>query len=373
MESYIATTQEELEKVYAFRYDVFVAEQGKRISHADHLKKLLVDPIDAVADQICVADNTGAMIGSLRAVRGLQNATQSMWRNYSLEEFATYPPEKFSFTGRLFVLPERRGSAALMHLLRKVYQCGRVSGVTIDFIFCTPSLVALYQQLGYRRYRSAFEDPDLGFQIPMVLIANDEEHLKRVRSPFVQWMSEFENSDVEGNWLRRAYTQYANDVSALISDQALFFSYLGRVLSEKPKGVLQDLSVDEIGLLYKEGSIFSCSAGDRILRKGDPGAEMFVLLKGAAEVVIANDGQSRVLGTVGEGDALGEMALVTNAPRIADVVAVCECDLIALTERAIDRLVKSEPVLMCKFFRNMSRGLAERLTLSTQRKPDAGV
>jgi CRP/FNR family cyclic AMP-dependent transcriptional regulator len=90
-------------------------------------------------------------------------------------------------------------------------------------------------------------------------------------------------------------------------------------------------------------------AGKELATEGDRGREFFVLLKGEAEVT--KGGQS--IATMKEGDFFGEIALVTKMPRTATVTAKSNVDVLVITERAFDNLVKHTP--------EIGRGVAEAL------------
>jgi len=90
-------------------------------------------------------------------------------------------------------------------------------------------------------------------------------------------------------------------------------------------------------------------AGKELATEGDRGREFFVLLKGEAEVT--KGGQS--IATMKEGDFFGEIALVTKMPRTATVTAKTNVDVLVITERAFDNLVKHMP--------EIGRGVAEAL------------
>ena len=79
---------------------------------------------------------------------------------------------------------------------------------------------------------------------------------------------------------------------------------------------------------------------ERIVRRGDPGEEMFFIASGAVEVVLGNE---RV--RLGTGDFFGELALITRRPRGADVVALGYCQLLALRRDAFQLFLRSHPEL----------------------------
>jgi CRP-like cAMP-binding protein len=58
-------------------------------------------------------------------------------------------------------------------------------------------------------------------------------------------------------------------------------------------------------------------AGRTIIKQGDVGREFMIIVEGEAEV--RRDGAT--IATLGPGDFLGELAVLSGAPRTADVVA----------------------------------------------------
>lgn len=73
-------------------------------------------------------------------------------------------------------------------------------------------------------------------------------------------------------------------------------------------------------------------AGGMVVTEGEPGASMFAVVEGRVEVVRQMEGGvRRVVGTMGEGEFFGEMALVSEGPRMASVVAAERSVLLELT------------------------------------------
>ena len=81
----------------------------------------------------------------------------------------------------------------------------------------------------------------------------------------------------------------------------------------------------------------AASAGEVIVRKGDPGAEMYLIAFGEAEVL---DGAGQVRATLREGDCFGEMALLLAEPRTATVRAATPCDLLVLGKADFCRILR---------------------------------
>ena len=80
--------------------------------------------------------------------------------------------------------------------------------------------------------------------------------------------------------------------------------------------------------------------GERIIRTGAIGREMYFLVSGEVEVRIASGPVK-----LGAGGFFGEVALLMNTPRNADIVATAFCELLVLRKRDLDALMAQQPSL----------------------------
>ncbi|HEU4568099.1 MAG TPA: cyclic nucleotide-binding domain-containing protein [Marmoricola sp.] len=93
-------------------------------------------------------------------------------------------------------------------------------------------------------------------------------------------------------------------------------------------------------------------AGRNLTWEGDFGHEFLVLVKGEAEV---RQGE-RTLATLRDGDFFGEIALVTDEPRTATVVATTPVDVLVIGEREFRTLMRDSPDVRS----SVEKALAER-------------
>jgi CRP/FNR family transcriptional regulator, cyclic AMP receptor protein len=84
--------------------------------------------------------------------------------------------------------------------------------------------------------------------------------------------------------------------------------------------------------------------GKEMTRQGERGREFFVLLEGDADVI--KDGRS--INTLGTGDFFGEIALVSDTPRTATVIATSPVRALVITDRSFRRLLKDQPEIQSK-------------------------
>lgn len=70
--------------------------------------------------------------------------------------------------------------------------------------------------------------------------------------------------------------------------------------------------------------------GEFIVREGDPCKSVYLLAHGEVEIHEGPDDKFKTLARLVSGSVFGEMALITDAPRVASAVAIRECDILEL-------------------------------------------
>ncbi len=102
--------------------------------------------------------------------------------------------------------------------------------------------------------------------------------------------------------------------------------------------------------------------GELIVRQGDAASELYVLLEGGAEVwQTRSDGSRYRLTSLSAGGVLGEIALVSDARRIADVMATEPTKTLSLAWTDIHRIARSYPRISSRLFHNLSSIVGDRL------------
>jgi serine/threonine-protein kinase len=109
-----------------------------------------------------------------------------------------------------------------------------------------------------------------------------------------------------------------------------------------------------------EYPIREVAAGAHIIREGEDGDEVYILVSGRVQVYREIDGERVVLGELGPGEVFGEMAILTSSPRTASVVAVEDCVLRVLTAEILDREVRGLKPWMAVLTRTLAHRLLER-------------
>jgi CRP-like cAMP-binding protein len=84
-------------------------------------------------------------------------------------------------------------------------------------------------------------------------------------------------------------------------------------------------------------------AGEVLFRMGDPGDALYLIAHGKVEVL--NDTTGQKLAELGDGQAFGEMALLSGGTRTATVRCLTDCHLLEIGKGDFDRLLAEDPHL----------------------------
>ncbi len=110
------------------------------------------------------------------------------------------------------------------------------------------------------------------------------------------------------------------------------------------------LSASQLETLASSCSVRLVAAGTAFIRQGEVGKSMFVLLDGAARVQVATpDGETREVAVLASGDIVGEISLMTGAPRAASVTSLTAMRLLEVTNESMEQLLAAEPGLLERF------------------------
>lgn len=112
----------------------------------------------------------------------------------------------------------------------------------------------------------------------------------------------------------------------------------------------------ELEALLKTAKERDFEPGKTIVREGDvSGLGFYLILDGRVEVKKGN----KVLSKLGSGEFFGEMALLDDAPRSADVVATEKTKCLLLTKWDIKSLITTYPDIAMKMLEELTRRLRE--------------
>jgi small-conductance mechanosensitive channel/CRP-like cAMP-binding protein len=107
------------------------------------------------------------------------------------------------------------------------------------------------------------------------------------------------------------------------------------------------------------------SRGSNLMVQGESAASMFIILEGAARVsVLGANNDPREVAVLATGDVVGEMSLMTGAPRNATVTALTRVRVLEITKDPIETLLKKSPELLQRFSHVLAKREQERAAIA---------
>jgi CRP/FNR family transcriptional regulator, cyclic AMP receptor protein len=159
-----------------------------------------------------------------------------------------------------------------------------------------------------------------------------------------------------------------NNISSADLESAVArFRAVGSVATSAEALLLPNWGDDDWKQLFRFTSSRRVSAGEALIRRGEPGRTLYFVLHGQLEV-IAHSGDGLSLGRmalVSAGSVLGEQAFFDARPRSAGAWAVDDCEVAAMTLDQYAAFEESSPAHARDLLFALGRILAMRLRRTT--------
>jgi CRP/FNR family cyclic AMP-dependent transcriptional regulator len=147
-------------------------------------------------------------------------------------------------------------------------------------------------------------------------------------------------------------TQFAEQMHALIPKCTL----------------LENFSAAEVRLLAHFMDVYRAEPGAEIIREGDGGDFMLMLLEGKVEVHKRDRWNTpQLLAVVEAGRTLGEMSMIDGEARFATCIAVEPTVIAVLDRESLARIIVEQPLLGAKILMELVLMLSQRLRVTSQR------
>ena len=116
-----------------------------------------------------------------------------------------------------------------------------------------------------------------------------------------------------------------------------------------------DISAD--GPLLKELEVKNLAGGDWLMQQGDPGDALYFLVRGRLQAWARDEqgnDKGRFLNEIVPGDSIGELSLLTGAPRAVGIQAIRDSLLLRLDRESFERLAQDHPALVIRLAANIA-------------------
>lgn len=115
----------------------------------------------------------------------------------------------------------------------------------------------------------------------------------------------------------------------------------------QPVPFFSDLGREAFLDLVRRLNYLKYPAGFSVVKQGDPGGSLFIVVSGEVEVQRRDDrGQPQALARLGAGHLFGEMSLLTQKPRTASVSTVRPTELFEIDRTALEAVARRHPAIL---------------------------
>ena len=136
--------------------------------------------------------------------------------------------------------------------------------------------------------------------------------------------------------------------------------------------ILATLSDSELATFIKYVEVQELPIFAHVVRAGDHGDAMYLIVSGEVRARnLSSDGKETTLATLGVGDFFGEISLLDEGPRSADVIANTGTVVLKLSAGSFAKMRRDAPELGLHFMFALGRSASGKIRLLTKRYQDS--
>jgi CRP/FNR family cyclic AMP-dependent transcriptional regulator len=132
--------------------------------------------------------------------------------------------------------------------------------------------------------------------------------------------------------------------------------------------LLENFSTGEVRLLAHFMDVYRAEPGMEIIREGEGGDFMLLVIEGRVDVNKRDRWNTpQLIAQVEAGRALGEMSMIDGEPRFATCVALDPTLIAVLDRESLARIIVEQPLLGAKLLMELVLMLSQRLRATSER------
>ncbi len=132
-----------------------------------------------------------------------------------------------------------------------------------------------------------------------------------------------------------------------------------------------DMTDDDIAILRGVIEPVTCRVSQIVVSAGDAGDCMFLVMQGEFRVTLVSQGKEALLAKLEAGDFFGELCLLDESNRSADVVATMPGRLLRFTRTTFQQLVETHPQVAARLMMGILRTVGSRLRKMDKQHSDS--
>ena len=149
--------------------------------------------------------------------------------------------------------------------------------------------------------------------------------------------------DDEDPWIRDCAAFAAHQLGEIKMENIATLSLMERILFFKRVDLFKNLSPGDIKQVAALAQEESFSDGGTLMREGEIGDVMFVIVSGEVQVLMSQGQKDVEIARRKAGEFVGEMALISKEPRSATITAVGDVHALCIDQKSFESLLRDRP------------------------------
>ncbi|GBG56698.1 hypothetical protein SPFL3102_02577 [Sporomusaceae bacterium FL31] len=358
----IATETWEKERIYQFRYNIFVEEMSKQCP-VDHQNKQMRDDLDEKSI-LLYAECESEIVGTSRITIAKPDDFPKWLSNiFALQKFKDMLGinSEIGFSTKVAIAPAYRGSTVMYQLIAEHFKIFQQNNIIVSFSGSNPHLIPMYERIGYRRFTTNFSEPGHGLLIPFVIILDDLDYLKAVHSPLYRLIDKKPHKSIVNESFRQVFPDTKHYINTQLVRKEDLWTHLQTTFdgtTQTDINLLSKLTEKERLSFFKLGAIFSCTKGDCLLSFNEVSNGVYFLLSGS--IVAESRKEAKLLQP---GQYFGN-GLVYQKPSSQQITALKLSEVFIIPRQAFDKYKQLHPTTAAKIINGIDN--AEKAELSHQ-------
>lgn len=132
-----------------------------------------------------------------------------------------------------------------------------------------------------------------------------------------------------------------------------------------------DMDERQLASFLQYMEVLKFPPGATVVNKGEHGDAMFLVLQGEVRARVIVAGRESTLAVMSVGECFGELSVLDESPRSADVIANLESIILKISSGALKRLFQEAPALAAPFLLGLNKTITSRVRTLTKRYEDS--
>jgi hypothetical protein len=135
--------------------------------------------------------------------------------------------------------------------------------------------------------------------------------------------------------------------------------------------IFADMDERQLASFLQYMEVLKLLPNTAVFNKGEHGDAMFLVLQGEVRARAMVGGRESTLSTMAVGECFGELAVIDESPRSADVITNVESVILKISSAALKRLFQEAPALAAPFLLGLNKTITSRVRTLTKRYEDS--